>query len=190
MYLRLSVVTNTRANENTILKKKLLFACCVIFFVIFTSVLIRIIFKMKKNIIWIAAAAAAIYFIIKKSSFAKNLIFSFNNIKPVGKWFQPELIITLSVQNPTRQAARITAISGTLYLDDKAISNIASFNPQIIQPQMESLISFSAKPGIIGIANIIKEIFTGTKSKQYRFKFIGTANVDGVLLPIDQEFIL
>jgi len=145
---------------------------------------------MKKNFIWIASAAAAIYFIIRKSSFAKNLIFSFNNIKPVGQWYKPELIITLSVQNPTNQVAKITAISGTLYLSDKAISNISSFNQQIIQPQMESLILFSAKPGIVGIANVIKEIWTGTKSKQYIFKFIGSANVDGVLLPIDQDFIL
>jgi len=153
--------------------------------------LIRIIFEMKKNIIWIAAAAAAIYFIIRKSSFAKNLIFSFNNIKLVGKLLQPELIITLLVQNPTKQAATITAISGTLYLDNKAISNISNFNQQFIQPQMESLFSFSAKPGVIGIANVLSEIFfSKTKSKQYSFKFIGTANVDGVLLPIDQEFIL
>lgn len=145
---------------------------------------------MKKNFIWIAAAAAAIYFIIRRSSFAKNLIFNFNNIKPVGKWWQPELIITLSVQNPTNQVATIRAISGTLYLSDKAISNISSFNQQLIQPQMESLISFSVRPGVVGIANVIKEIFAGTKSKQYNFKFIGSANVDGVILPIDQEFIL
>jgi LEA14-like dessication related protein len=145
---------------------------------------------MKKNFIWIAAAAAAIYFIIQKSSFAKNLIFSFNNIKPIGKWWQPELIITLSVQNPTNQAAKITSISGTLYLTDKAISNISSFTQQIIQPQTESLISFSAKPGVIGIANVLKELFLGNKTKQYVFKFIGTANVDGILLPIDQEFVI
>jgi LEA14-like dessication related protein len=146
---------------------------------------------MKKNFIWIAAAAAAIFFILRRSSFAKNLIFSFNNIKLVGKLLQPELIITLSVQNPTRQAAKITAISGTLYLDDKAISNISNFNQQVIQPQIESLISFSARPGVIGIANVLKEIFfSKTKNKQYTFKFIGSANVDGVLLPIDQEFIL
>jgi LEA14-like dessication related protein len=145
---------------------------------------------MKKNFLYIAAGAVLIYFLLRKSSFAKNLIFSFNNIKLQGKLLQPELIITLSVQNPTRQAARITAISGTLFLDDQAISNISNFNQQVIQPQMESLISFSARPGIIGIANVLKEIFTGTKNKQYTFKFIGTANVDGVLLPIDQEFIL
>jgi LEA14-like dessication related protein len=146
---------------------------------------------MKKNFIWIAAAAAAIFFILRRSSFAKNLIFSFNNIKLVGKLLQPELIITLSVQNPTRQAARITAISGTLFLDDRTISNISNFNQQVIQPQTESLISFSARPGVIGIANVLKEIFfSKTKSKQYTFKFIGSANVDGVLLPIDQEFIM
>lgn len=145
---------------------------------------------MKKNFIWIAAAAAAIYFIIRKSSFAKNLIFSFNNIKPVGKLYKPELIITLAVQNPSNQAAKITAISGTLYLSDKAISNISSFNQQIILPQSESLISFTARPGVIGIANVIKDLFNGVKNKQYVFKFVGTANVNGILLPIDQEFII
>ena len=119
---------------------------------------------MKKNFIYIAAGAALIYFLLRKSSFAKNLIFSFNNIKPVGKLWQPELIITLSVQNPTNQIATIRAISGTLYLSDKAISNISNFNQQIIQPQMESLISFSARPGVVGIANVIKEIFSGTKT--------------------------
>jgi LEA14-like dessication related protein len=145
---------------------------------------------MKKNFIYIAAGAALIYFLLRKSSFAKNLIFSFNNIKPVGQWYKPELIITLSVQNPTRSAAKITAISGTLYLSDKAISNISNFNQQIIAPQSDSLISFSAKPGLIGIANVLKQIFSGEKDKQYNFKFIGSANVDGILIPIDQEFIL
>jgi len=145
---------------------------------------------MKKNFIWIAAAAAAIYFIIRKSSFAKNLIFSFNNVKPAGKLSKPELIITLSVQNPSNSSATITSISGTLYLSDKAISNISSFTQQIILPQSESLISFTARPGLIGIANVLRELFTKTKSKQYNFKFIGSAMVDGVLLPIDQEFIL
>lgn len=144
---------------------------------------------MKKNLIWIAAAAAAIYFIIRKSSFTKNLIFNFNNIKPAGKLLSPEFIITLSVQNPTNQAATITAITGTIYLDDKAISNISSFNQQTIMPKSESLISFSVKPGLIGIANVIREIWSGKKTKQYKIKFIGSANVEGVLLPIDQEYI-
>ncbi len=144
---------------------------------------------MKKNLIWIAAAAAAIYFLIRKSSFSKNLIFNLSNIKPAGKLISPEFIITLSVQNPTNQAATITAITGTLYLDNKAISNISSFNQQTIQPKTESLISFSAKPGLIGIANVIREIWTGQKNRQYTIKFIGSANVEGILLPIDQEYI-
>jgi hypothetical protein len=146
---------------------------------------------MKKNFIWIAAAAAAaFYFIYRKKTFAKSLIFSFNNIKLVGKWYNPEIIVFISVQNPTNQSITIQAISGTLYLTDKAISNISSFTQQKIQPQIESLISFSAKPGVVGIANVLKEIWSGTRSKKYNFKFVGSANVEGVLLPIDIEFNL
>lgn len=148
---------------------------------------------MKKNYIWIVAAVAAVgYFVYRKMNFAKNLLFRLSDVKPDGSLTNPKVIISVSVNNPSNQKATINAVSGTLYLDQREISVVNTTNTQIIAPRTESIIRIVAKPSLVGIFKLLRDVFSKEKREglEYTFKFIGNINVDGVLLPINEEYKL
>jgi LEA14-like dessication related protein len=149
---------------------------------------------MKKNYIWIVAAAlaAAGYFVYRKMNFAKSLVFRLSDVKPDGSLKDPKVIISVNVSNPSNQKANVKAVTGTLYLDDREISIINTTTFQIIEPQSDSVIRIVAKPQLIGIAMLIKDLLSKSKRNKIdkTFKFIGNVNVDGVLLPINESIRL
>jgi len=149
---------------------------------------------MKKNYIWIVAAAlaAAGYFVYRKMNFAKSLVFRLSDVKPDGSLKDPKVIISVNVSNPSNQKANVKAVTGTLYLDNREISVINTTTFQIIEPQSDSIIRIVAKPQIIGIAFLIKDLLSKSKRNKIdkTFKFIGNVNVDGVLLPINESIRL
>lgn len=148
---------------------------------------------MKKNYIWIVAAVAAVgYFVYRKMNFAKSLVFRLSDVKPDGSLKDPKVIISVNVSNPSNQKATIKAVTGTLYLDDREISVINTQTSQIIEAQSDSVIRIVAKPQIIGIAMLIKDLLSKSKRNKIdkTFKFIGNVNVDGVLLPINESIRL
>lgn len=147
---------------------------------------------MKKNYIYIvvAALAAAGYFVYRKMNFAKSLVFRLSDVKPDGNLKDPKIIISVAVSNPSNQKANIKAVTGTLYLDKKEISVVNTTTQQTIQPSSDSIIRVVAKPSIFGIAKLIRDLLYKSKRQkiQAEFKFVGSVNVDGVLLPIDENF--
>ncbi len=142
-----------------------------------------------KNLIYILGGGVALW-LLTRLSLGKKLLFNFSGVKPKGKLLNPILEITLSVQNPSNQRATINSISGTLFLDGREISNISSFKQQTIIPNAETFITIDARPGLIGVANIVKDIFGRDKSKSYKFRFTGSANVDNIVIPIDNEIVI
>lgn len=143
---------------------------------------------MKKNIIWIIAGAAAIYFLAKKS-LAKKLQFSFKNLSTSGNFTSPKINIRLLALNPSNQTAKINSIVGELYVNDNFIGDVSSFMPQIIMPNAESEVSFSIKPSLFSAFSTVKNLVIN-KGKGYKFEFKGNANVDGLVIPLNQVYSL
>lgn len=141
---------------------------------------------MKKSIIWILAGAAAIYLLAKKS-LASKLQFSFKSFSTSGSLTSPKLNIHLSALNPSNQSAKINSIVGELYVNDSFIGDVTSFTPQIISPNAESDISFQIKPSLLSGLSLIKNLLVN-KGKGYKFKFKGNANVNGLVIPIDETY--
>lgn len=136
---------------------------------------------MNKSILWIAGAGIAVY-LLSRLSFSKKLNFTFQGVKTGGTFLQPTIDITIGVQNPTNQRAVLKSISGQISINDKLISNISSFNTQIILPNSESFITIIAKPTLIGVFNTIKNVLTN-KTGNNTFIIEGAANVDNISLP-------
>jgi LEA14-like dessication related protein len=148
---------------------------------------------MKKNYIWIVAAVAAVgYFVYRKMNFAKSLVFRLSDVKPEGSLKDPKVVISINVSNPSNQRANIKNVTGTLYLDDREISVINTATSQVIEPQTDSILRIVAKPQVIGIILLLKDLLTKSKKKKLDkvFKFVGNVNVDGVLLPINETIDL
>jgi LEA14-like dessication related protein len=143
---------------------------------------------LKKPILWILGGAAALYF-LARYSFSRKANFILQSVKPGGTLLQPRILISLAVQNPTNQEITIKSIVGSVYVDDNFLASVSSFGDQRITGNSESTLQLTARPSAIGIFQTLKRLVTqpipGTQ-----IRFTGTANVDGINVPIEQSNIL
>ena len=140
---------------------------------------------MKKTIFWILGGAAALYF-LARFSFSKKANFILQSVRPGGTIFQPTVQIKMLVQNPTNQKVIIKSVVGSVYLNDKFLASISSFGDQTIDPNAESILQITARPGAIGVFQALKQLVSQPLGSNV-IRFSGTANVDGVNVPIQQS---
>lgn len=92
----------------------------------------------------------------------------------------------MAVQNPTNQRILIKSIVGTLSVGGKFLANVSSFGDQVISANSESVLNITARPSALGVFNTLRQLITqpipGTL-----IEFSGTANVDGVNVPVEQS---
>lgn len=144
---------------------------------------------MKKSIIWVIGLGLAGLYLLTRRSLAKNLVFNFSDIKFSGTVLRPIIQVTFSVQNPTNQKATLKGVAGTLSFNGSPVSNISNFTEQTILPNQESLIMINVRPSLLGVASSVIDAIKG-KRITGSFKFVGSANVDGIVIPINQTYDL
>lgn len=139
---------------------------------------------MKKTLIWIVGGAAALYF-LARFQFSKKANFIFQSVKPGGTVLQPLVNIKMLVQNPTNQRVVIKSIVGSVYVDEKFLAYVSSFGDQVIEGNAESVLNLTARPGALGVFQTLKQLVTQPIGS-IQVRFSGSANVDGVNVPIEQ----
>jgi len=137
------------------------------------------IFKMK-NWILIGLAGLTGWYLLGKSQLANRTKLIFKRLGFANKKFQ----LTFGVQNPTGQTAKVSAITGEVYLGDKLIADFSSFGEQKIAARSESELKIQASP-TIGILQLITSKNWLKKGLSYTIK--GTGNFDGILVPFDYK---
>jgi hypothetical protein len=147
---------------------------------------------MKNNKIGLLFGAALImgaYYIFSKRSFAKNANFSFEGLK--FDWKKKKVEIVLSCSNPTNNNITLNSVVGNLIVNNNTIASIESFSKTTIIANGKTNIKLDLIPSAIGILMSIKEFVTNkarTKQK-INAKFIGSANMEGIIIPLDLQFI-
>ena len=141
--------------------------------------------RLKKAIFWVVGGAAALYF-LARYSFSQKAIFLLRSVKPSGTILQPTVTVEIAVQNPTNQRITLKSISGSIFVNDKYLANVSSFGDQIITGNSESIVKVTARPSGLGVFQSVRELLTqpiGT----IQVRFSGTANVDGINVPIEES---
>lgn len=133
---------------------------------------------------WIVGGAAALY-LLARFQFSKKANFIFQSVKPGGTLLQPLVNIKMLVQNPTNQRVVIKSIVGSVYVDDKFLAYVSSFGDQVIEGNAESVLNLTARPGALGVFQTLKQLVTQPIGS-IQVRFSGSANVDGVNVPIEQ----
>lgn len=139
---------------------------------------------MKKAIFWVVGGAAALYF-LARYSFSQKAIFLLRSVKPSGTILQPTVTVEIAVQNPTNQRITLKSISGSVFVNDKYLANVSSFGDQVIAGNSESIVKVTARPSGLGVFQSVRELLTqpiGT----IQVRFSGSANVDGINVPIEE----
>jgi LEA14-like dessication related protein len=140
--------------------------------------------RLKKAIFWVVGGAAALYF-LARYSFSQKAIFLLRSVKPSGTILQPTVTVEIAVQNPTNQRITLKSISGSVFVNDKYLANVSSFGDQVITGNSESIVKVTARPSGVGVFQSIRQLLTqpiGT----IQVRFSGSANVDGINIPIEE----
>ena len=133
-----------------------------------------------KNWILIGLAGLTGWYLLGKRQLANRTKLIFKKLGFSNKKFQ----LVFGVQNPTGQTAKVSAITGEVYLGDKLIADFSSFGEQKIASRSESELKIQASP-TIGILQLITTKGWLKKGLQYTIK--GTGNFDGIVVPFDYK---
>lgn len=137
---------------------------------------------LKRNILLWAAAGLGLYWLIGRGSLAKRTKLLLKKITYSGGLRNPKLNLQFGVQNPTNQTGTISAVTGEVYVGSELIADFSSFGEIKIQPKSETTLFITASPSV-GILSLLTQKNWLKKGTKYTIR--GTANVDGLIVPID-----
>jgi hypothetical protein len=135
--------------------------------------------KQTLPFVAIAAAAGALYYFARKKRFAGAVRFGLKGIKLSGT----TVVAKIGILNPSSQTATIKSVLGTLYYNNQAIATVKNFKPVQVRPTGESETELIFVPSLLGVMSSLADL-VGTK-KVKGFKIVGSALVDGVLVPLN-----
>jgi LEA14-like dessication related protein len=127
--------------------------------------------------------ALAIFYVIRKKSLVDNAKFSLQNV--VLNWKKKEVYVRMGISNPTNQQVIINSILGSLYFNNNEVAVVNSFSKLLISANATTTLNLTMKPTLYGIFESLKNILTKDIAKNYRVKFVGTANANGLNLPLE-----
>jgi len=138
-----------------------------------------------RNIFWVVGGVAAIY-LLSKLRFGQKANFMLRSLRPGGTLLAPTINVEMAVQNPTNQTITIKSITGSVSVNDKYLANVSAFGDQKVLPNQESILRLTARPSATGVFQSIREILTQPVGS-IAASFQGTANVDGLVVPISES---
>lgn len=137
--------------------------------------------KQLKNILGLAAVAGLAYWAFSRKKLKESALFSFEGVRIANNQLQ----IKLGLSNPTNAEVTINSIVGVLNSKGNDIANVSSFEKIKILPNNKTFINLTVQPSLIGLFTTVKQIVKKGGLKNLSLKFKGTANVNGLPLPID-----
>jgi len=140
--------------------------------------------KRMKTYLGILAIGGLAYWLYSRKRLKETALFSFDGVRIANNKLQ----IKLGLSNPTNASVTINSIVGVLNTKGSDIANISSFEKITILPNNKTFINLDVAPSLIGIFTTVKQIVKKGGLKNLSLKFKGTANVNGLPLPIDLTY--
>jgi len=143
-----------------------------------------------KPLIIVGAGAGLVYLLanMKKGAAVANLGFSIGKVKIGIIGITPVLDITVKISNTSNQEFNVNALYGQIYVNNIAAGAVESFTPTVVNAISQSDYPLRLRLGIAGIAKQIVDIINGKSAVAADVRFIGTANIDTLVFPIDINY--
>ncbi len=138
-----------------------------------------------RNILLLRGGAAALFF-ISRFRFGQKAVFNFRSLRPGGTLFAPVFNVDLAVSNPTNQTIVIKSITGTVNVKGSAVANVSAFGDQRVAANSESILKLQARPSAVGVFETVRELLKQPVGST-NVSFTGTANVDGIVVPVSES---
>ena len=137
---------------------------------------------------WLAAlvGAAAVYWIYSKYRFSQGVSFVISRVGLGGSFLDPQINIEVTINNPTAFRTELSNLRAQLYLaSGTKVADVYYNNRTVILANSQAILPLVAVTTLEGAITSIRELI---KSKKADFRLVGTAQVDGVLLPFDIKY--
>jgi hypothetical protein len=140
--------------------------------------------KQMKTFLGIAVLGGLAFWLYSRKRLKETALFSFDGVRIANNKLQ----IKLGLSNPTNASVTINSIVGVLISKGNDIANVQSFEKVTILPNNKTFISLDVTPSLIGLFTTVKQIVRKGGLKNLNLRFKGTANVNGLPLPIDVTY--
>ena len=137
-----------------------------------------------KTFLGIAVLGGLAFWLYSRKRLKETALFSFDGVRIANNKLQ----IKLGLSNPTNASVTINSIVGVLNSKGNDIANVQSFEKVTILPNNKTMISLDVTPSLIGLFTTVKQIVKKGGLKNLNLRFKGTANVNGLPLPIDVTY--
>lgn len=140
--------------------------------------------KQMKTFLGIAVLGGLAFWLYSRKRLKETALFSFDGVRIANNKLQ----IKLGLSNPTNASVTINSIVGVLNSKGNDIANVQSFEKVTILPNNKTFISLDVTPSLVGLFTTVKQIVRKGGLKNLNLRFKGTANVNGLPLPIDVTY--
>jgi LEA14-like dessication related protein len=138
----------------------------------------------NSNLLVIGAVAVAAWYFFTRASSLNSLVFV-----PKGMGVQGIGVnLVLGVQNPTNNPLTLASLAGSLIVNGAAIGNVSDFQQTTIAANSETDINVLITPNVFGVAAGAIDALEGNETSNISAALQGTANVNGVALPVNVTF--
>ena len=138
------------------------------------------------NLFALGLLGFGIWMFIRKSSVAKNVLFSFEKLDADIR--KQKILMTMGVYNPTSTPIEFNSVVGALLLNGKQIALVESFQKTTIAGIARTNILITLRPSVVGILQTIQDIVKAKlKGIKLSASFVGSANVDGITFPVETK---
>jgi len=143
-----------------------------------------------KPLIAVGAGAGLLYLVanLQKGQAVTNLGFSIGSVKIGLIGVTPVLDIVVKISNTSNQQFSVNALYGQVYVNDISAGAVEAFTPVVVKPIAQTDYPLRVRLGIAGIAKQIIDIIQGKSQVQANVRFMGSANVDTLVFPVDVQY--
>jgi LEA14-like dessication related protein len=139
-----------------------------------------------QNIFLVGGAAALIFWLKSRKNLFTSTKFFFKGVKIDGSLLAPELIVKLNAINDTPHTQDINRIEGQIFLNDTIlIGNVLQTTKQVIAANTTSEIQLPINVRLNGIIDTVGQLIS---RKAGKYSFVGTVNVYGLNVPVNQSY--
>ena len=138
---------------------------------------------MGKKLLWIIPGALLVLYLWQRSRL---------NFRFVGFKLNPKPSITIQLLNPAQVPALLQSIVLDVYLKGASIGTITNFTQVTIPSNNAINISLDINLNSFGLVALANTIITegSNITKNVAIDIIGTINVDGISLPVNENYKL
>lgn len=144
-----------------------------------------------RNVLLIGGAAVAAYFLFQGGSTAYatstlNFVPRMPEIKFDG--ITPVVNFKMDIQNPTSRRLTLRSIFGNLYINGQYSGAVSGVSQVEILPNAVTPITLQVRLSVLSLGTQLYDVIRGNSPLQATVTFEGTANYEGVPLPLKLSY--